>query len=99
VIHESKTRTVNPVEIVDERAVRLVPTTRIDLATVEQCRAEAARVYRQMRAGMLDPADGAKLIWAITQIAKLIEISVLEHRVRALEAEPKQIGGERGPTN
>jgi hypothetical protein len=88
----AKTRRVDAVEVVDARPVRLVPTPRIDLATIEQCRVEAARVYRQMRSGKIDTGDGAKLVWAVTQIAKLVEIGTLEERLRALEAvEPRRL--------
>ncbi len=90
----AKTRRIEPTEIVDATPVRLVPTPRIDLATIEQCRVEAARVYRQMRAGKIDSSDGAKLVWAVTQIAKLVEIGALEERLLALEAAgPRLLGG------
>jgi hypothetical protein len=89
----AKTRKVESVEILDAHPVRLVPTPRIDLATIEQCRVEAARVYRQMRSGKIEPGDGARLVWAVTQIAKLVEIGLLEERLRALElAAPRRIG-------
>jgi len=88
----AKTRQVEPLETVDSGAVRLVPTPRIDLSSIEQCRVEAARVYRQMRSGKIDTGDGAKLVWAVTQIAKLVEIGVLEERLRTLEmAEPRRL--------
>jgi hypothetical protein len=87
-----KTCEVKPVEAVDSGTVRLVPTPRIDLVTIEQCRVEAARVYRQMRSGKVDAGDGAKLVWVVTQIAKLIEIGALEERLRTLEmAEPRRL--------
>jgi hypothetical protein len=82
----AKSRRVEAVEVVDGGPIRLVPIPRIDLATIEQCRVEAARVYRQMRAGRIDPSDGSKLVYCVTQIAKLVEIGTLEERLRALEA-------------
>jgi len=88
----TKTRKVELLESVDSGPLRLVPTPRIDLSSIENCRVEAARVYRQMKARKVDVGDGAKLVWAVTQIAKLIEVGTLEERLRTLEmAEPKRL--------
>lgn len=74
------------VECLDGRALALLPTsTRIDLKTIDDVRVEMARVYRDMRAGRIDTADGTKLSYVLAQIGKLIESGELEKRLEALE--------------
>jgi hypothetical protein len=67
-------------------AVTILPTpSRIDLKTIDDVRVEMARVYRDMRAGRIDTADGTKLAYVLAQIGKLIESGELEKRMEALE--------------
>jgi len=44
-----------------------------------------ARVYRECRAGKLDLADGSKLSYQLQGIGKMIEATVVESRLTALE--------------
>ena len=65
----------------------LVPG-RIRLRSVDDVRAEMARVYREVRSKKLSAADGARLIYMLTQLARVVEVARIEHRlddvVRAL---------------
>jgi hypothetical protein len=68
------------------RGVAILPTPpRIDLKTIDDVRVEMARVYRDMRAGRIETADGTKLAYVLSQIGKLIEAGDLEKRMEALE--------------
>ena len=69
-----------------ERGVTVLPTPpRIDLKTIDDLRVEMARVYRDMRAGQIETADGTKLAYVLAQLGKLIEAGELEKRLEALE--------------
>ena len=55
------------------------------LRNADDVRLEMAKVYREMRGGRLDMTEGAKLVWVLTQINRVIETSVIELRVDAME--------------
>lgn len=57
----------------------------IKLKTADDVRLEMARVYRDMRQGRIDTADGTKLTYVLTAITKAIETGQLEERLLALE--------------
>ena len=65
--------------------LRAVPTPQLKLATIEDCRREMARVYRDARTGMTDTANASRLVYMLTSIAKMIEIGQLEQRLPILE--------------
>jgi hypothetical protein len=44
-----------------------------------------AKVYRAMKTGQIDPADGTKLAYVLSQLGKLIVESDLERRLQSLE--------------
>jgi hypothetical protein len=44
-----------------------------------------AKVYRDTKAGKIDTADGAKLIYMLSQIGKMVELHEIETRIEALE--------------
>jgi len=70
----------------DGRELTVLPTPpRIDLKTIDDVRVEAARVYRDMRAGRIDPAVGTRLAYVLGLIGKLIESGDVERRLEALE--------------
>lgn len=54
-------------------------------------RLELGRVYREMRAGTLDPAVGTKLAFVLGEIRKAYETSVIERRITALEGTTHEI--------
>ena len=62
-----------------------VPTPQLKLATVDDCRREMARVYREAKTAKLDMADASRLVYMLTSIAKMIEIGQLEQRITQLE--------------
>lgn len=45
-----------------------------------------ARVYRAAEAGERDASEASKLIFVLGQISKLIELTEVETRLKALEA-------------
>jgi hypothetical protein len=65
--------------------LRAVPTPQLKLASLEDCRREMARVYRDARTGMTDTANASRLVYMLTSIAKMIEIGQLEQRLTILE--------------
>ncbi len=62
-----------------------VPTPQLKLATVDDCRREMARVYREAKTAKLDMADASRLVYMLTSIAKMIELGQLEQRITQLE--------------
>jgi hypothetical protein len=58
---------------------------KIDLATALDVRREMAKVYREVRAKRIDPADGTKLVYILAQVGKMIELHEIESRLTALE--------------
>ena len=87
--YEGEPAVASGTEIVESRArggIELLPApSRIDLKTIDDVRVEMARVYRDMRAGRLETADGTKLAYVLGQIGKLIEAGEIEKRLEALE--------------
>jgi hypothetical protein len=76
----------NEAEIVAGSAIAVLPTPpRIDLKTIDDVRVEAARVYRDMRAGRIEPAIGTRLVYVLSVLGKLIEAGEIEKRLEAVE--------------
>lgn len=65
--------------------VQVAAPSKIPLQSLEDVRREMSRVYRDCRAGKLDLADGSKLSYQLQGIGKMIEASVIEKRLTALE--------------
>lgn len=63
---------------------------RLPLATVMDCRREAARVYRQARAGRLPIDNASRLSFMLTSLARMIEGAELAARVEELERSAKR---------
>ena len=57
----------------------------IHLATLDETRVEMSKVYRGMANGVIATSEGSKLIFALSQIGRIIEVSQLEARVARLE--------------
>lgn len=71
---------------IDGATLALLPTPqKIDLKTADEVRLEMAKVYRDMRGKKMDMADGAKLVYVLSQIGKMIELSEIEKRIELLE--------------
>lgn len=61
---------------------------RLRLEKSSQVRSEMVRVYRELRAGEIEPAKATKLIYALTELSRLIEreaVEALEARLAAVE--------------
>jgi hypothetical protein len=58
---------------------------RADLRTLEGVRSEMARQYREMEAGRRESQDGSRLVYVLTQIAKVLELTEIERRLTILE--------------
>lgn len=82
----SKEATENAPITIDGTTGRLDPTPReIHLKTVDNVRLEMAKVYRDMRRGVVDTGDGTKLVYVLGAIGKMIELHELETRLDLLE--------------
>ena len=78
-------KATKPPVVHEGQVLRAIPTPQLKLATIEDCRREMARVYRDARSANTDTADASRLVYMLTSIAKLIEIGQLEERITKLE--------------
>jgi hypothetical protein len=78
-------KTTNQPIALEGQVLTVIPTPQIKLASIEDCRREMARVYRDARSAKTDTADASRLVYILTSIAKMIEIGQLEQRLIALE--------------
>jgi len=58
---------------------------RCKLDTMQDVKREMAKVYRESRSELLDPAAATKLVWMLQAVGKVIEGSDLEKRIEILE--------------
>ena len=79
-----KKETKQPV-IHEGQVLSAAPTPQIKLATIEDCRREIARVYRDARTAKIDTSEASRLVYMLSQIGKLIETGQLEQRLIELE--------------
>jgi len=71
---------------IDGASLHVLPTPpTIHLKTADDVRLEMAKVYRDMRQGNIDMADGTKLAYVLGQLNKAIETGIIEARMEALE--------------
>ncbi len=80
-----KQKETNPPVILEAQVLQAIPTPQIKLATLEDCRREMARVYRDARADRIDSQDASRFVYILSQIGKLIELSDIEKRLLFLE--------------
>ncbi len=78
-------KATKPAVALEGELFRVIPTPQLKLATIEDCRREMARVYRDARTGQTETADASRLVYMLTGIAKMIEIGQLENRITLLE--------------
>ena len=74
----------------------LPPTPKLDLRDPHAVRRELAAVYRDCRAGLLDPAEGTRLGYLLSLLLRAFETTDQEDRIEALErtiAERKRLNG------
>lgn len=67
------------------RTPRRIPARALPLKTLAQCRREMAKLYREVRGGMLESSEATRLVYVLAQVGKLIEVAELERRLYALE--------------
>jgi len=80
--------TVRAPQTIDGATFALVPTPtrrKPQLTNLDGVRVEMARVYREMESGKRDSQDGSRLVYVLTQIAKVLVLTEVEVRLRALE--------------
>ena len=72
---------------IDGASLHVLPThpPTIHLKTADDVRLEMAKVYRDMRQGNIDMANGTKLAYVLGQLNKAIETGIIEARMEALE--------------
>jgi hypothetical protein len=79
-------------EVIDGVEV-LSPSPRfIRLTTIDDARAEMARVYRDMRAGKIPMEDGTKLVYVLSQVGRLSEVVLIEKRVKQMQQALERAG-------
>ena len=79
---------VNRPQTYDAATLALVPTPRrrkAQLDRLEGVRVEMSRVYRDMESGTRDSQDGSRLVYVLTQIAQVLELTEIERRLVLLE--------------
>ena len=84
----SETGTVRDAATIDGATLKLLPTPRrrkAQLSSLEGVRVEMSRIYREMESGKRDSQDGSRLVYVLTQIAKVLELTEIERRLIALE--------------
>ena len=73
---------------VDGATLALVPAPqrrKAQLDRLEGVRREMSRVYRDMESGKRDSQDGSRLVYVLTQIARVLELTEIERRLTAVE--------------
>lgn len=83
---------------IDGESGKPLPTPKrakhIRLRTADDVRAEAERVYRDARNGRIEPSEGTKLVYMLSQITTMIELGDIDRRLTAIEeATAEQSGG------
>lgn len=75
----------------DEQGNQLpTPPPKINLHDAAAIRRELCAVYRDMRQGRIDPADGTKFVYALDAIRKAHEAEVIGERLELMELTLKQ---------
>ena len=74
--------------IVIDKAGEIVETPpRTALTRIEHVRDEMARVYRNARIGKIETSEATKLTYILMALSKVIESSIIEKGIDALEVE------------
>lgn len=77
--------TKSPITI-EAKSGEILPTPlKIDLKSIDDIRLEMARVYREMRGGIIESQQGTRLVYVLAAIGKLIELHDIEQRIQELE--------------
>lgn len=77
---------INEPVTIDHSSQQVLPTPKgIKLNSIDSVRVEMASVYRSMKVGSIETADGTKLVYVLGAIGKMIEIHDIEKRLASLE--------------
>lgn len=86
---KARNSVAHPAAALETAEFELVPTpsvTRsISLRNIDEVKHQMQKVFRDMRAGRIDTQDGTRLVYVLTQIAKLHESADLARRLDKLE--------------
>jgi hypothetical protein len=85
-------------QTIDGITLTVLPTPqrrKAQLDRLEGVRREMARVYREIESGRRDTQDGSRLVYVLTQIAKVLERTEIERR--PILFEDKANGGLPAP--
>lgn len=74
----------------EDNVLVVMPTPQIKLATIEDCRREMARVYREARTAAIDTAEASRLVYMLISVAKMIEVGQFEKRLTLLEKQQNE---------
>lgn len=66
------------------------------LNSLEGVRREMSRVYRDAESGKRDSSEASKLVYILSQIGKLLELSEIERRLAAVEAKEEWLTTRAG---
>jgi len=69
----------------NEKTGTIVSIPPIKLHSLQSVRAEAGRVYRDMRTGKLPCQEGTRLVYVLDRIREMIVVDEFERRLEALE--------------
>ena len=64
---------------------RQMLTRRYNLATLHGLRQEMCAIYRASRIGRIPMADGSRLVFMLSQVARILEMTEIEQRIARLE--------------
>ncbi len=78
--------TISP-KVIEGTVLSVVPTPPIRLGSIRACRIECSKIYKEMKTGVRNSQDGARLVYTLTCVAKMLEAETFELRLTALEAE------------
>ena len=80
----------NPIQDIDSEVLMPDPTPRpIELHHAKAIRLELSKVYRDMRCGNIEMADGTKLAYVLDVLRKAHETVVIQDRITLLELASK----------
>ena len=70
-----------------------LPRRQPRLANLEGVRVEMSRIYLEMKSGKRDSQEGSRLVYTLSQIEKILELTEIERRLIQLEkyADGKQL--------
>jgi hypothetical protein len=71
--------------VIDGGSGKVEKVVKVNLSSLDDVRLEMSRVYRDMRTKRIDPQNGTRLVYVLSQLAKLREITQIARRSETLE--------------